>query len=273
MQSMQWIRNHMFAQPPVVRFKSMVINKDNVIYEWHPIKQYQLSFVNQRVPHINEYRIDYKRSDDGIKWNHTICTGSSDIHRIIFYKMKIDANGQYITIPPSYNENGTRHEYGVFRNDLDQYDIRIYGINYADPIYNYHTHTKLALYNPEVIEKIHAVCSTKPTSDFDNKYYIISSHHAVEDWEHMNNYITTSFMSGWIFFKPDEHTLVDGYRYRDGEWIDEKLMDTIRMLIDNNQYNDTIFEILKYDFISRVLGDSYSEKSITLKNILKEYRY
>lgn len=273
MQAMQWLRNHMFAQPPVVRFKSMIINKDHVIYEWYPIKQHQLSFVDQRVPHISEYRIDYKKSDDGIKWDHTICTGSSNITRVIFYKMKLDKNGQYLTIPESYNQGDTRHEYGVFRNDLDQFDIRIYAVNYADPVYNYLTHTKLALYNPEVIEKIDAICSVKPTTDFHNKYYIISDNDASEEWENKKGYITTSFMSGWIFFKPEENILVDGYRYRNGKWVDEKLLETIGILIDKKQYNDTMFEILKYDFISRVPGDNYSEQSKALKNILKEYRH
>lgn len=271
--AMQWIKNHMFAQPPVLKFRRLIIEEDRIIYEWNPPKQYRLAFVNTMVPFIQEYRIDYKATDYHFKWNHTINTNSSMITKIIFYKMEPNDTGGYLTVPESYSKGDTRHEYGIFKEKSDQYDIRIYGANYAEPHYNYLTHTKLAMYKPEIINKIESICSVIPTEDFHNKYYIISSNEAEGDWKGMKDYIATSFMNGWIFFKPEENTCVDNFRYTCGKWVDEKLLETIGILIDNKQCDDTMFLILRYDFIKRIPGDTVAYQERLLKKILKEYRH
>jgi hypothetical protein len=259
MNALQWI----VSQPPVLRFKQIIVENDYIIYEWFPVKQYSLSFTDKKVPFIQEYRIDYKNSNDGIKWNHTICTNSSKINRIIFYKLKLDSVGDYITIPKSYSDdNNTRHEYGIFK-DNTEIDIRIYGVNYADTPYNYLTHTKLSFYNFANIKKISGVRSDK--SNDTDKYYIING-------EEMNNYIAIGFMNGHIFFKPFDKLMIDGYRYENNKWIDYKLLDTIKLLIENKQCNDTIFLILEYDFIDRVLGNDVNERTKNLKTILKEIK-
>lgn len=269
----QWIRNYFISQPPVLKFKSLIINNDHIIYEWEQPVQHQLAFMNISVPYIQEYRIDYKKSDYHISWNHTICTNSSSLKRIIFHLIKYNENGDVITIKNSYNDGDTRHEYGVFKNKKDIFDIRIYAVNYAKPVYNFLTHIRLSFYNTNNIKTISNYCSIPPTLNFHNKFYLIGENKIKNSWYGMENYITTSFMNGWVFIQPHENIIIDNYVYKNGKWEDKKLKETIDILIKNAKSNDIIFTILRYDFINRIMGDNINEKEINLKNILKDYPY
>ena len=216
--AVQWLRSILFSQPPVPIFKRMVIGHDYVTYEWEPPKKRRLAFMPIDIPYIEEYRVDYKLPNNGGNWDHTICTGSKKITSVTFHKSVYPLATSCLDAADS-----TYNKHTFFIKDTDVYDIRVYGKNHAETSHNYLTHTSFSLHKTRKINKISGKIAEVPTSDFQQKYYIISKDLHDGPWKNMKNCVTTSFMNGWIFIYPDELEIMDGYLFKDGEWIDFKI--------------------------------------------------
>ena len=262
---MQSIANHIndyryynLCQPPPPPVKAIIVDHDRVHVYFYPIMRRPFADGIHR-PIVNDFFIEWKDPKRS-RWAG-ISTECDNLKGITFYlkhpKFKEKKTGLV---------DGHWHEYSFFHGLNQVYDIRVYAKNKSDDDIHPFTYTKLRLFEKAPSTHFEDILNTPPSMLNVLEDYLIGPE-PKREWKKFPGHIARLCTyarepnhvnpTSWVYYKPREGWVVDGYTFKDGEWQDVNLKNACEALIKNNQSDEVIFEILKLSHTPRFFWRYY----------------